>query len=402
LTDNDKLDYRKKMNENVASLRSQIGPLLLMTGIFFLNFIARIILAPLMPTIELDLGIGHAESGYLFLLISLGYFTSLMGSGFFSSRFTHRKTIIFSSMFLGITLLAVSFSDTLWEIRIGCIIVGLAAGLYLPSGISTLTSLVRSEDWGKAIAIHELAPNISFLAAPLISEAFLVWFTWRNILALLGLASLFVGLTFALFGKGGDFPGEPPSPSNVKSLLREPSFWVMIVFFSLGISGSLGIYTMLPLYLVSQRGMTQSWANYLVALSRVSGLGVAFLSGMVTDKIGPKVALGGVLLFTGFLSLLLGIVPGSWVVLIVFLQPLIAVCFFPPGFAALSRIGPPHVRNISVSLTVPFAFLVGGGAVPIGIGFFGDKVSFDLGIALVGIIIMGGFILLRYLRFPDE
>ena len=390
------------MNENAASLRSQIFPLLLMTGIFFLNFIARIILAPLMPTIEMDLKISHAEAGSLFLLISLGYFTSLMGSGFFSSRFTHRKTIIFSSMFLGITLIAVSFSNTLWEISIGCIMVGLAAGLYLPSGISALTSLVRSKDWGKAIAIHELAPNSSFLAAPLISEALLVWFTWRNILALLGLASLFVGLAFARFGKGGDFPGELPSPSNVKSLLREPSFWIMIVFFSLGISGTLGIYTMLPLYLVSERGITQNWANYLVALSRISGLGVAFLSGMVTDKLGPKVALGGVFLLAGFLTLLLGIVPGSWVVLIVFLQPIVAVCFFPPGFAALSRIGPPHVRNISVSLTVPFGFLVGGGAIPTVIGLFGDKGNFNLGIALVGIIIMGGFILVRYLRFPDE
>jgi len=123
---------------------------------------------------------------------------------------------------------------------------------------------------------------------------------------------------------------------------------------------------------------------------------------MVTDKLGPKLALGGVLLFTGFLTLLLGIVPGSWVVLIVFLQPLIAVCFFPPGFAALSRIGPPHVRNISVSLTVPFGFLVGGGVIPTWIGLFGDTGNFNLGIALLGIIIMGGFILLRYLRFPDE
>jgi len=177
---------------------------------------------------------------------------------------------------------------------------------------------------------------------------------------------------------------------------------VMIVFFSLGISGSLGIYAMLPLFLVSERGMTQSWANYLVALSRISGPGMSFLSGIVTDKLGPKVALGSVVLFTGLLTLLLGIVPGSWVVLIVFLQPLIAVCFFPPGFAALSRIGPPHVRNISVSLTVPFGFLLGGGAIPAWIGLFGDTGNFNLGIALVGIITMGGFILLRYLRFPDE
>ncbi|MFO8163650.1 MAG: MFS transporter [Desulfatiglandales bacterium] len=390
------------MNEKGSPLKSQIGPLLLMTGIFFLNFIARIILSPLMPAIELDLGIGHTEAGSLFLLISLGYFTSLIGSGFFSSEFTHRKAIIVSSLSIGIVLIAVSFSRTLWEIRIGCIVVGLAAGLYLPSGISTLTSLVRSEDWGKAIAIHELAPNISFLTAPLICEILLRWFTWRNILALLGLASVVIGILFSLLGKGGNFPGESPSPSNLKRLFREPSFWIMILFFSLGISGTLGIYAMLPIYLVSERGMTQSLANYLVAFSRISGLGMAFVSGIVTDKLGPRFTLGGVFLLSGFLTLLLGIIPGSWIVLIVFLQPLIAVCFFPPGFAALSRIGPPSVRNISVSLTVPFGFLVGGGAIPTVIGVFGDKGSFNLGIAVVGLVIMGGFILPRYLKFPDE
>jgi len=316
------------MNEKGSPIKSEIGPLLLMTGIFFLNFISRIILSPLMPTIELDLGIGHTEAGSLFLLISFGYFTSLLGSGFFSSEFTHRKAIIVSSLSIGILLIAVSFSRTLWEIRIGCIVVGLAAGLYLPSGISTLTSLVRSEDWGKAIAIHELAPNISFLAAPLLCEILLEWFTWRNILALLGLASVVIGILFSLLGKGGDFPGESPSPSNLKRLLREPSFWIMILFFSLGISGTLGIYAMLPIFLVAERGMTQSFANYLVAFSRVSGLGMAFVSGIVTDKLGPRFTLGGVFLLSGFLTLLLGIIPGSWIVLIVFLQPLIAVCFF--------------------------------------------------------------------------
>jgi NNP family nitrate/nitrite transporter-like MFS transporter len=363
------------MNENGASLRSKIGSLLLMTGIFFLNFISRIILAPLMPTVERDLGIGHGEAGSLFLLISTGYFASLMGSGFFSSRFTHRNTIILSSMVLGVALISVSFSNTMAGIRVGCIVVGLSAGLYLPSGISILTAMVRSKDWGKAIAIHELAPNLSFLTAPLISEALLVWFTWRNILGLLGLASVCVGIAFARFGRGGDFLGEPPSLANLKTLLRKPSFWIMIVFFSLGVSGTLGIYAMLTLYLVSARGMTQGMANYLVALSRVLALGVAFVSGIVTDKLGPKGALGGVFLFTGLLTLFLGIGSGSWMVLIVFLQPMIAVCFFPPGFAALSRIGPRRVRNILVSFTVSFGFLLGGGAIPAGIGVLGDALT---------------------------
>ena len=62
----------------VTSFRSHIGPILFLAGIFFLNFLGRIILAPLLPTIEKDLGLGHSEAGSLFLLISLGYFIALL------------------------------------------------------------------------------------------------------------------------------------------------------------------------------------------------------------------------------------------------------------------------------------------------------------------------------------
>ena len=391
----------KNMNEGSAPLRSQVGSLFLLTGIFFLNFISRIILAPLMPTIENDLGIGHGEAGALFLLISLGYFATLMGSGFFSSRLTHRKTIILSSVVSGAALFAVSISHTMWGIRLGLVIVGMAAGLYLPSGISTLTSLVRSQDWGKAIAIHEMAPNLGFVVAPLLCETLLRWFSWRYILVLLGIASVCSGLAFARFGRGGRFPGESPRPGTLRILMADPSFWIMVALFSLGIGASIGIYSMLPLYLVTERGMVRGWANYLVGISRISGLGIAFLSGIVTDRLGPKVAMGGVFLGTGLITLLLGVVPGSWIVLIVFLQPMMAACFFPPGFAALSRIGPSRVRNISLSFTFPLAFLLGGGAIPAGIGVLGEMGFFDLGICLVGGIVMSGFILSQYLKFAE-
>jgi len=65
-------------------------------------------MAPLMPSIEQDLNISHSAAGSLFLLISFGYLTSLIGSGFVSSRFTHHKTILISYVILGIALLAVA------------------------------------------------------------------------------------------------------------------------------------------------------------------------------------------------------------------------------------------------------------------------------------------------------
>jgi len=382
--------------------RSRIGPIFLLAAIFLLNFLSRIILAPLLPTIEKDLRLGHGEAGSLFLLISTGYFISLLGSGFLASRLMHYRTIILSATAIGIALITTSFSHSQSGIMIGLVLVGLAAGLYLPSGISTLTSLVSPKQWGKAIAIHEIAPNLGFIIAPLISEALLKWFSWREILGVMGVASILMALVFARYGKGGRFPGDAPSVRSFGTILTKPAFWIMTILFSLAITGSLGVYAMLPLYLVTEHSVDRYWANTLVALSRVSGLAMAFIAGWATDRLGAKRVMATVFLLTGTATMLLAVAHGYWLVAAVFLQPMLAVCFFPAGFSALSCIGPASSRNVAISLTIPFAFLIGGGAIPTGIGIMGDVASFALGLALVGGIILLGFVLSLILALPEE
>jgi NNP family nitrate/nitrite transporter-like MFS transporter len=386
----------------VSSMRSHVPPLLYVTAIFFFNFLARVVLGPLLPTIERDLNIGHGEAGSLFLYISLGYFPALLGSGFVSSHLTHRRTIILSSLAVGASLFALSLSYTLWAIRSGLILLGLSGGLYLPSGIATITDMVDSRNLGKAIAVHELAPNVGLLGAPLMAEGLMIWFSWRGVMAVLGVAAFCAGIVFARFGKGGEFPGESPKINTLAFLLKLPSLWIMMAFFGMGIGASLGIFAMLPLYLVAERGFDRSWANTLVALSRIAGPGVAFFGGWATDRLGPKSALVGVFIGMGIATMLLGIVHGGWIIPVLFLQPVLSVCFFPPGFSALSRIAPPGMRNVAVSLTMPVAFLVGGGIIPAGIGMMGEYESFSLGIVFVGVFLLAIPILLRYLAFhPD-
>jgi NNP family nitrate/nitrite transporter-like MFS transporter len=312
----------------MTTFRSHIPALLFLASIFFLNFLSRIILAPLLPAIEGDLHIGHAGAGAFFLFISLGYCVGLLGSGFVSSRFTHRRTIIVSSMALGVAIFAIVLSQTIGGIRWGLLLLGLAAGLYLPSGIVALTSLVSSRDWGKAVAIHELAPNLGFVAAPLVAEGLMLWFPWRGVIALIGAAAIVVGAIFIRLGKGGEFRGETLSPQTVGVLIPQPAFWVMMALFSLAIGASLGVYTMLPLYLVAEQGFERSSANELVAFSRIAGLAIAFAAGWASDTWGPKRALGGILLATGMATVLLGMARGAWIVPVLFLQPMLAVCFF--------------------------------------------------------------------------
>jgi len=380
------------------TFRSKLIPLFLIASIFLLNFTSRIVFAPLLPTIENNLSLSHGNAGSLFFFLSIGYFISLLGSGHISSRISHKKTIAGSAIAVGIALSVISFSKSLFTLRCCIFLLGISAGTYLPSGITTVTSLVNPKDWGKAVAIHELAPNLSFILTPLLAEMLLHWFSWRHILFLIGTGSVIVGIAFARFGKGGNFLGEAPKFSAIKTIIKARDFWILIFLFSLAITSTLGIYNMLPLYLVAEHGVNQEWANSLVGISRISTLGMAFLSGWATDRLGPKSIMLSVFFVTGILTLLLGIVSTSWVIIVVFLQPILAVCFYPAGFSALSSISTSENRNVAISLTIPIAFVLGGGAVPALIGIMADLGYFSLGISLSGLLIMTGFFLSFFLH----
>ncbi|MEE9496071.1 MAG: MFS transporter [Desulfobacterales bacterium] len=381
---------------------NQLGPLLILTSIFFLNFIARITLVPLIPEIEINFNLSHAEAGALFFLISLGNFITLTGSGFISSRLNHKRTIIISNTALGLALIGIAFCKDIWTLRLALFMLGMATGVYLPSGISILTGLISSQHWGKALAIHDIAPNLSIVAAPLIVEAIMTRYSWRIVFILFGVAALVMSPLFARLGCGGEFFGEAPSFSALRELSAKSSYWIMVLFFSLGICATLGIYTMLPLYLVTEHAIDRSLANTLIALSRLSGLIMAFVGGWAADRFGPRWTLKIIFLISGIMTVLLAVVPSSYTPLMVFLQPLVAVCFFIVGFAALSFIVPSKSRNIGVSLTVPLASVIGGGLVPVFIGIIGDISSFAIGIAICGGLITTGAFFTGILKFHSQ
>lgn len=371
-------------------------PLILLTSIFFIGFISRLLLSPLMPAIEKDLMIGHGQAGTFFFFVSAGLFISLLLSGAVNSMISHRSTIVLSSTVLGIALMAMALTRDVWQIYLCLFLWGMAGGLYLPSGIATLTRRIDPAHWGKALAVHELAPNVSFVAVPILVEVLFRWFSWRGIPAFFGAAAVLMGLVFARYGKGGMFRGETPNLETYRSLFRNPSFWVMILLFTVGITGTLGIFTMLPLYLVSERGMERELANNLIGLTRIPCIFVPFLGGWIADRMGARQTIFGVLVLAGLVTVLLGLAPDSWIVPILFLQPVVAVCFFPAGFAAIASIGPASQRNYAVSLTSASSLLLGAGVVPVGLGLLGDHASFAAGISLAGgVIAVCAFLALR-------
>jgi NNP family nitrate/nitrite transporter-like MFS transporter len=381
---------------------SVIGKIIFLTFLFFLSFISRFIFAPLLPYISNDLRITTAQAGSIFLFGAIGVAAGAICSGFISSKINHKGTLVLSILCAGVVLLGGVFVKSLLGIQMTMTLLGISAGFNLPSNVAVITAIVNRQDWGKALSVQQAAPPLSLILGPLLSVFFLTWVTWRIILA--GIASILIVSTIALirFGRFGNFPGDKPNFINIKEVCSCRSFWIMIALFAIGIGGHVGIYTMLPLYLVNEHGLKPELVNTMVGLSQISAFFMTFLGGWLTDKLGEKRTMGLILIISGVLNILMGISSGGWLKVIVFMEPAIVVCFFPSAFSALSRIVQPRFRSLVTSWTTPIAFIIGGGLFPAALGYMGQAFSIGKGISIAGIIMVLGASLVIFLDLLNK
>lgn len=378
--------------------RDKVGITLFLGWLFLVGFVSRVIFAPLMPAIEVELGIGHSQAGSLFFMISIGYMLAPLCSGLISSKINHQGTLKLSIWTIGLALITFAFVSRLWVIRVLMAVIGLAAGIHLPSAIATITAEVRKADWGKALSVHQSAPPLSFVSAPLIAALLLSWVSWRYVLVILSFVALVSALVYSFVGKGGQFAGKLPSPANVKTVMAKPAFWIMVVLFAMAMGGNAGIYAMLPLFLVNERGLDLTFANTIVGLSQVSGVVMVFAAGWITDKVGQKPAMMASLMAAAVFTVLIGVLGNGLLLAVLFIQPAVLSSFFPAAFGALSRIAPPALRSVTNAIGPPLAFLLGGGVLPAVIGYLGENYTFSMGIIAAGCFMLLGPILLPFLK----
>lgn len=380
------------------SFRDKLGLTVIIAWLFYLGFVSRVLFAPLMPEIEKDLGISHGEAGILFLMISLGYLMAPICSGYISSRINHLGTLKVSALLVGVALIPCSVIKNMWGLGFCLMVVGFAGALHVPSAITTITAEIQKSDWGKGLSVHQCAPPLSFVSAPLISALLLRWFSWREIILIWAGLALLSALLYCFTGKGGDFPGRPVNMKNMKVVGCTGSFWLMVGLFALAMSGNAGIFAMLPLYFVTERGFNLSTANTLIGLSQISGIVMIFFAGWITDRVGQKKILVFSLLVTGLLTVLIACAKGWLLILALFLQPAALTAFFPAGFAALARITEPSLRSVTSATGPPLAFLFGGGVMPLLLGYFAAPYTFSTGILFAGCCISLGGVLVYFIQ----
>ncbi len=385
-----------------ADTHFHTGPILILMLMVLYNFLSRGVFSPLLPVLEAEFGVNHGRSSTLFLIMSISMSSSMVFSGFISSRLKHRGTILLYEFMLGLSLMLCALSPTFLALQASAALLGISAGLYAPSGLASVTNLASRQHWGKAISLHETGPNFGLVLAPLVVGFAAPLLGWKLVLILIGAANCLNGVLYFLYGRGGDFAGAPPNFSNLKLILNNRSFWIMALFLVLAASSAIGVYSILPTYLISDKGMNPKIVNSVVGFSRVSAIAFVLGAGVLADRFGLKKLIGIILILTGAFGLLLGLLEGTLLLIAVFFQPVIVSGFFPVFNTTVSNITTAKTRNVAFSLIIPFASALGAGATPTIMGYLGERGYFSNSFIGLGVLCIAAALLLPILHIKRE
>ncbi len=274
---------------------------------------------------------------------------------------------------------------------------GLGSGIYLPCAIPLITSIFQKGNWGKAIAFHESAASISILSVPLIVAFALPYLQWRDFFALLAVGCMAAMVIFWIFTPKQ--PSDGKKSSMLSTVLRKKNFWIVAALWTTMAISSGGLSSIIPLFLVSERGMDLGFANRIFGISRVGSLFITLLIGFALDRYKVKNIMGFILLSTGISTVALALAQSFWVLsAMLLIQATVCFAFFPVTLTAIAKLTEPHERSSFTGATLGISTILGVGLSPVILGAIADAWNFQVGIFMIGLLVCLSCLFLRWLQ----
>ena len=384
----------------MSFFKQSLPAVVLLTAIFFLNFLTRTIMAPLLVHLEQAFGLNHTAATGLLAYQSAGLSVSLFCSGILAGYLPHRRVVALSVIGSGLALCLLSLASGIWSARAGFTLVGCATGLYLASGIAMLSDATQKEHWGKAIAIHELAPNLAFVCSPILIETALHFTNWQGAILITGVLCIVGGGLFLRYAKGGNFTGIRPTTHTFPALIALKATWAFAIIATVASVLESSPYNVMPLFLVSERGMNTIEAGSLISISRLITPVLPLAGGWLVDRFHYKPVLFCCLFISAVAMVGVATTHNSLLTISLILQSGMPALMFPAVFAALAHAFTPREQALVLSLTMPFIAGISTGIVPFFLGFCGDTVGFGKGFLVIAFFCLISTLAPRYLT-PD-
>ncbi|MBP1733253.1 MAG: transporter [Deltaproteobacteria bacterium] len=369
--------------------------LLLLSLLWFLwfnNIYSRAVFSPILPLLEDEFLVSHARASGIFMFQSVGYGISLLLTGLYAGRLGYKKSIALSLAVTSAAFFLIPLVKTFSALYFFSLIIGFSAGSYIPSVIPLITEYFAEKNWGKSIVIHDSAASVSIFCTPFLALLFIHYFGWRGIFVTFAIIFLLAATTFWLTV---DELKITQARKNLHSdLFRKRALWIMGAIWVCATGATWSVYFTVPLYLTKELGLTIEYANSLFGLSRLGGIGVVIACGFLVDRVSVKKMIFTLLLLSGVLTVLVGTSSARFIGVVLSLQVIFIMGFYPLGLTAIARTFDREERGMATGIIMTVSMSTGSGLITYLLGLSGDLISFRFGyVALGALVILGSSLL---------
>ncbi len=161
-------------------IRNRVAIVTLLTGLNFLNYLDRFIVAAVLPRIKADLGLSNFEGGLLATVFLLGYFLTSPIFGLLGDRMSRKWLIAFGVVTWSLATIASGLSNSLVTLILARIAVGVGEASYATLAPTIIDDITPPDKKGKMLAIFFVAIPVGSAAGYLLGGYIQEVWGWRQ------------------------------------------------------------------------------------------------------------------------------------------------------------------------------------------------------------------------------
>ncbi|AYH42662.1 nitrate/nitrite transporter [Azoarcus sp. DN11] len=325
-------------------LKAGHPPTLLAAFLYFdLAFMVWVILGPLGVQIATDLGLDHAQKGFM---VAVPVLAGAILRIFMGVLVDHLKPKMAGAIGQVIVIGALFFA---WQFGIHSYAQTLLLGVFLGfAGAAFAVALPLASRWyppehqGTALGIAGAGNSGTALAA-LFAPGLAITYGWTNVF---GLALIPLVLVFAFYlVVAKDAPECPPAKPLTEyfKVLKDKDAWWFMFFYSVTFGGFVGLASSLSIYFNTQYGLDAKTAGYFTAACVFAGSMVRPIGGRVADRLGGIKSLSVMYVLASLFLAIVGTgLPQAWMALVVFVLAMLSLGM---GNGAVFQLVPQRFRK---------------------------------------------------------
>jgi len=253
---------------------------------------SRMLIPPLLPNIEAEFDIPHAQAALLMSSYLLPYAMIQIPAGILSDKFGNKRFIILAMIGASAGSSLIIFTSTFNQALAVRLFSGTLSGLYYAASTKVITKYASSLRQGRVLGLAfsgSSVANLLIYVAVASSKSEIGWRYFFVISSLPGFLCL--ALSFFIKEMKEKNMLEDVNRHNFMKYLKNRFLIFALTSYLLMSLANWGLTAFIPTYLVKERGLTVADSSAAMIIYAASSIFNSFSSGYVTDRFGFKISM---------------------------------------------------------------------------------------------------------------